>query len=200
MSYLERRAARLAFESLKKEVIFGMVISSLLLGIGAWRYFVVIGADDRLWASAAILGAIGWLVTLLVPSFWKLPEKALGFLVRRAGGVLFAALLTFVYGALIFPVGLLLRKISGPGPIVVWDKVQPAGGLEGWRPKEVVFEVQTGRRGKPSLAKRFLTVIQFFARRGHYIFLPTLVVLLAMGLVLFFVKSSALAPFIYTLF
>ena len=46
MSYLERRAARLAFESLKKEIIFGMVISSLLLGIGTWRYFVVVGAND----------------------------------------------------------------------------------------------------------------------------------------------------------
>ena len=60
--------------------------------------------------------------------------------------------------------------------------------------------MQVGRRGKPSLTRRFLTVLQFFARRGHYIFLPTLVVLLALGLVLFFVKSSVLAPFIYTLF
>ena len=83
---------------------------------------------------------------------------------------------------------------------MTWDKAQPAGGLEGWHPKEVAFEVQVGRRGKPSLARRFLTVLQFFARRGHYIFLPTLIVLLALGVVLFFVKSSALAPFIYTLF
>ena len=200
MSYLGRRAARLAFEALKKEIIFGMVISSLLLGIGTWRYFVVIGASDRLSAAVAILGAIGWVVTLVVPSLWRLPEKALGFLAHRIGGGLFAALLTLIYGALIVPVGVLLRRISGPGPIVTWDKAQPVGGLEGWRPKEVAFDVQVGRRGKPSLARRFLIVLQFFARRGHYIFLPTLVLLLALGLVLFFVKSSALAPFIYTLF
>jgi len=31
-------------------------------------------------------------------------------------------------------------------------------------------------------------------------FLPTLVILLALGLVLFFVKATALAPFIYTIF
>lgn len=200
MSYLERRAARLAFESLKKEIIFGMVISSLLLGIGTWRYFAVVGANDRLAAAMAVLGVVGWVVTLVVPWLWKLPEKALGFLTRKAGGVLFAALLAMVYAVLIVPVGVLLRRISGLGPIVTWDKAQPAGGLEGWHPKEVAFEVQVGRRGKPSLARRFLTVLQFFARRGHYIFLPTLILLLALGVVLFFVKSSALAPFIYTLF
>jgi hypothetical protein len=45
-----------------------------------------------------------------------------------------------------------------------------------------------------------VNVLQFFARRGHYVFLPTLLILLALSVVLFFVKSSALAPFIYTLF
>lgn len=200
MSYMERRAARLAFHRLKKEVGFGMVISSLLLGVGAWRYFVVIGANDRLAAAAAVLGAIGWVLTLVVPSVWSLPEKALGLLVRQVGGALFAALLTLVYGVLMVPVGVLLRAISGPGPIATWDGGAPAGGLEGWRPKEVTCEVQVSRRGKPSLAMRFVAVLQFFVRRGHYVFLPTLVIVLALGLVLFFVKSSALAPFIYTLF
>jgi len=200
MSYMDRRAARLAFHALKTEVAFGMVISSLLLGVGAWRYFVVIGANDRLAAAAAVLGAIGWLLTLLIPSVWRFPEKALGFLVRQVGGALFAVLLTLVYGALMVPVGFLLRAFGGSGPIATWDRAQPAGGLEGWRAKEVACEVRASRRGKPSLAMRFLAVLRFFVRRGHYVFLPTLVIVLALGLVLFFVKSSALAPFIYTLF
>ena len=51
-----------------------------------------------------------------------------------------------------------------------------------------------------ALARRFLGVLQFFAARGHYVYLPTLVILMSLGLVLFFVKSSALAPFLYTLF
>ena len=200
MSYMERRAARLAFHALKTEVAFGMVISSLLLGVGSWRYFVVIGANDGLAASAAVLGAVGWLLTLVIPSVWSLPEKALGVLVRGFGGALFALLLTLVYGALMVPVGVLLRTFRGSGPILTWDRAPPAGGLEGWRPKEVACEVQVSRRGKPSLAMRFLAVLQFFVRRGHYVFLPALVIVLALGLVLFFVKSSALAPFIYTLF
>jgi len=197
---MERRAARLAFHALKTEVAFGMVISSLLLGVGAWRYFVVIGANDGLAAAVAVLGAVGWVLTLVIPSVWSLPQKALGVLVRGLGGALFAVLLTLVYGALMAPVGVLLRAFRGSGPIATWDRAPPAGGLEGWRPKEVACEVRAGRRGKPSLAMRFLAVLQFFVRRGHYVFLPALVIVLALGLVLFFVKSSALAPFIYTLF
>jgi hypothetical protein len=63
-----------------------------------------------------------------------------------------------------------------------------------------LYEVNVGRAGKLSAPKRFLDILTFFARQGHYLFLPTLVVLIALGMVLFFVKTSALAPFIYTLF
>jgi hypothetical protein len=200
MGYLVRRTSRLAFEVLKKEIIFGLLVSTLLLGIGCWRYFIVIGANDDVARALAIAGAVGWLLTLLIPSLWKGPEQALGFVMRKAGSILFAILLSVIYAVLIVPVGILLRRFSGSGPIVAWDGPQPGGAIEGWRAKEVAVEARLGGRGKASLVRRFVNVLQFFARRGHYVFLPTLLILLALSVVLFFVKSSALAPFIYTLF
>jgi hypothetical protein len=198
-TYLERRESRLAFHALKREIIFGMVISTMLLGIGAWRYYVVIDATDALWGPIAVLGALGLLLAVVFPSFWRGPEKALSFVLRKVGGVLFTVLLTVIYAGLVSPVGWALRRIKGADPIYAWEGASPAG-MEGWHPKEVLFEANVGRRGKPSLARRFVNVLQFFVRRGHFVFLPTLVILLALGMVLFFVKSSALAPFIYTLF
>jgi hypothetical protein len=41
--------------------------------------------------------------------------------------------------------------------------------------------------------------LSFFAQRGHYLLLPVLLFLLLLGLILFFVQTSALAPFIYTI-
>jgi len=197
--YLQRRNARVALAQLKREIIFGMVVSSIMLGTGTWRYYIVVGVNDALWSIVAALGALGLLVTLILPWLWKSPEAGLTAIVRRVGGALFAVLLALVYGLLIFPVGWMLRRIKGADPVYSWESEMPLG-MEGWHPKEVVFELNAGSHKKPNLLRRFVNVLQFFARRRHYVFLPTLVILLALGMVLFFVKASALAPLIYTLF
>lgn len=198
-SYLERRAARVALERLKREIIFGMVVSLLLLGIGTWRYFVVVGASEAFWSAIAALGAAGLIIALVLPWLWQAPETVLTGIIRRVGGALFAVLLALVYALLVVPVGFALRRMKGTDPIYVWDGDVPAR-MEGWRVKDVLFEVNVEVQSKPSLFRRFLGVLQFFARRGHVLFLPMLVILIALGMVLFFVKSSALAPLIYTLF
>jgi hypothetical protein len=198
-TYLKRREARLAFDELKREIIFGMVISTMMLSVGAWRYFIVIGANDILWGGIAALGALGLVAALVFPVLWKGPEGVLSAVMRRLGGVLLGALLALVYVLLIAPVGWLVRKMKGLDPIYTWDETVPAG-MEGWHRKEVLFETNIGHTGKPNLLRRLLGVLRFFVGRGHYVFLPALVILIALGMVLFFVQSSALAPFIYTLF
>jgi hypothetical protein len=197
--YLRRRATRLAFEELKREIIFGMVISTMMLAIGAWRYFIVIGADDALWRGIAILGAMGLVVAVVFPTLWKGPEVLLSAVMRKFGGFLLGILLSMVYILLFAPIGWWVRKTKGKDPIYSWDEAAPAG-MEGWHSKESLFEINALGKGKPNLLWRMLEVLRFFARRGHYIFLPALIILIALGMVLFFVQSSALAPFIYTLF
>ncbi len=68
--YLARREARLAVEELKREIIFGFVISTILLVIGTWRYFLVVGASDLVSLGLAAAGALGILLTLILPSAW----------------------------------------------------------------------------------------------------------------------------------
>jgi hypothetical protein len=43
-------------------------------------------------------------------------------------------------------------------------------------------------------------VLAFFIRRGKILLLPAVIILIAFGLALYFVKTSVLAPFLYTLF
>jgi hypothetical protein len=197
--YLRRRKARVAFAALKREIVFGMAISTLLLAIGAWRHFVVIGANDLLWGTVAALAGLGLLVAVVFPAAWSAPERVVSHLVGKLGGWLFAALLTLIYGFLITPIGWALRILKGSHPIYAWNGAVP-GAMEGWRAKDVLAEPNIVIRARASLARRFFGVLRFFALRGHYLVLPVLVVLIALGMALFFVKSSALAPFIYTLF
>jgi hypothetical protein len=197
--YLARREARLAVEELKREIIFGFVISTILLVIGTWRYFLVVGASDLVSLGLAAAGALGILLTLILPSAWRRPESWLGTALRAIGGFLFTVLLTLVYGLLVTPVGWVLRTMKGSDPLYSWTSAPPEG-MEGWRPKQVLYEANIGQRANLSVARRFIKVLQFFASQGHYLFIPTLLLLLVLGMILFFVKSSALAPFIYTLF
>jgi hypothetical protein len=199
-SYLQRRSARLAYEDLKKHVIFGLVISTIALGIGAWNYYFALGGKDLFFRGLMIAGVAGWAVALILPSLWASVEKATGFFMRKVGAGLFAVLLTLFYGVMIVPVGVVLRRLRGSVPIAMWNGPPPNDGLEGWRSKDVVVEAQIGQIGKASLPRRFIGVLQFFLQRKLYVFLPALVALLALGMALFFVKTSALAPFIYTLF
>jgi hypothetical protein len=197
--YLVRLRARVDLEQLKREVVLGFVLSGIALVVGLWRYYMVVGANDAVALALAIAGALGFLLTLALPSAWKLPEAWLGIGLRVVGGALFTILLALVYVALVVPVGWLVRRANGVDPVYSWIH-EPRRDMEGWNPKQVFFEANLGHSGKLSLAKRFVSVLAFFAQRGHYFFLPVLVILIALGMVLFFVKSSALAPFIYTLF
>ncbi len=197
--YLARRQARLSLDALKRDIVFGFVVSCILLAVGLWNYFLVVGATDDLWRVVAGLGAFGIVLTLVYPSAWAPPQSALAALVRTIGSVLFAVLLSMIYALLVTPLGCLLRMIKGDRPIYQWVDYPPSA-MEGWHTKEVLCETNQGASGRPNLVRRFIHVIEYFASRGQYLFLPTLVILLSLGLVLFFVKTSALAPLIYTLF
>lgn len=198
-SYLVRRQARLALQELKLRIVFGLVISTLLLTIGVWRHWFVVGAGAEVALVLIMAGALGLALTLIFPTAWGLPESLLGRALRVVGGGLFAILLSLVYVLFITPVGWLVGKLKGRDPIYSWT-LAPPDGMEGWHPKQVLCEAHLGSAGRSSSARRFVKIVRFFIERGHYLFLPTLVVLMALGLVLFFVKSSALAPFIYALF
>lgn len=198
-NYLNRRQARLALQELKLRIVFGLVISSILLLVGLWRLWFVVGASNGIALAQIGAGLLGLALTIVFPSAWGGLESLLGRLLRLLGGAFFALLLSAIYFLFITPAGWLVRRLKGQDPIYSWTS-QPPEGMEGWHPKQVLFETHLGASGRSSSTRRFVKVIQFFIARGHYLFLPTLVLLMVLGLALFFVKSSALAPFIYALF
>jgi len=197
--YLVRRDARLAYEELKRQIIFGLVISAIAIVVGSSRYFLAVNANDTVALALAIFGGFGLALTVVVPSAWKSPENLLGRALRAVGAVIFKVFLMAVYVLMMSPIGWALRRYQGADPIYSWDQ-SPPKRMEGWQTKQVLYDAGLGRKGNPNALKRAINVLQFFANRGHFLFLPTLVLLIALGIVLFFVKSSALAPFIYTLF
>jgi len=199
--YLRRLGVRRARHLLRSQIVFGLLVSSLMLVLGAVNYFLVVGAKDLLWKGLMIFGAGGTVLTIVFPSGWSLPERIVRRLSRGVGHFVFVVLLTLIYFLLFLPVGRLVRAAKGSHPIYAWTK-SPPSGMEGWTDKEalVISEGTSGSGRSRHMMLLPIIVLGFFIRRRQFVLVPVLVILVILGLLLFFVQSSALAPFIYPLF
>jgi len=196
-TYRDRLAARRAVAELKRHAGFGMAISSILVGWSAWKYYFVVGASDTLWLALLMLGLAGFVAARAIPSIWTLPERALTSVMQHIGHWLFAIVLAFLYVALVTPFGIVAR-MSTRESFAEWHSDQLTRRAS-WTPKEITADDGV-RHKRRSLMRSLAAVLLHCHRRKLYFVLPFLAIVLALGLSLFFVKGSALAPFIYTLF
>lgn len=198
-AYLRRLDDRARRAALKRCILFGLVLGWPLALIGAFRYCFVPGVVDSLWLAVTLVGLLLLTFSLILPGALDPAERAWMAVAHAIGRVVFSTVLTVVYVCFILPVGRVLRWMRGEHPFYRWSdgaKIE----AEGWVRKEVITESQrTSSRQRPVLVQPFV-VLGHFLRSGQYLLLPTLVLLLILGLLLFFVQSSALAPFIYTIF
>jgi hypothetical protein len=195
--YLDRVAARTALANLKRHAAFGIAISSILIGWAVWNYYFVVGANDELWFALLILGAAGLVTARVVPSIWILPERALSSVMQHIGHWIFVVVLALLYLLLVTPLGFVARSGTKES-FVEWPAFGPPG-RPSWTPKESTADAAVRTRHRSPL-RSLAVVLLHFQRRKLYFLLPFLAVVIALGLALFFVKGSALAPFIYTLF
>jgi len=220
--YLGRLRERTAWTALRRQIVFGLVGGWLLLVLGAFRHFYV--ATARAPVSWAMLAAGAVLLALGVarPAALARVESGLRSATSWIGKGILLAFLSVTYFAVITPVGLAWRALRGPDPFQAWqvenedspremgdgprresrEVPREARPLSRWVPKSVVDDPRSpaAEATRRSFASQPFVVIGYFVRNGHYMLLPVLIFLLVAGLVLYFVKSSALAPFLYTLF
>jgi hypothetical protein len=201
-SYLSRRELRAQSRRLTQLLVLGYGVGLIALVLGSYKYYVVSGRLSAGWNAVAWSGGAVLVLTLIAPFTWQWPEQVIRRFGNWLGHCLMTALLVPVYFLLFWPVGALLRTIRGSHPIYEWGKL-PKSGMEGWHPKIYPPDVADAQaRSKLSRQRRvsLFGVLVFFARRGEYLLIPVLLLVVSLGIVLFFLQTSALAPFIYTLF
>ncbi len=195
--YMKRLNLRRERAALKNNVIFGLTFGWVFTLMGAFKTWILLegGVAPLLFAvGLAFLGA-----TLIAPGLMIYPHRVMKAIATFVGTNLFKAVLTVIYFVTILPAGLIYQKKNNHEPFYSWgDKGPPA--IEGWTDKEASDENgKTSQYSMPGWLQP-LSVVIYFARHSQLLFLPCLIILLMLGLVGIFVQSSALAPFIYTLF
>ncbi len=199
--YLLRREGRVRYMRLKQCIGFGYILGVGLFFLGILKYTFVLGANDTLWGTLGAVGGLCIAATLVFPMVWDVPERLFRRAASGIGGALFGTLLIALYFLLFWPVGLVLARLRGRHPFYSWEDRAPED-MEGWHQKTVatIGAEVPGMAKFQHLWKQPFRVIGFFFKRRHYLMIPALVILIALGLILFFVQTSALAPMIYTLF
>lgn len=200
--YERRRRAREDAHDLKRRVVFGLGWGWIALLSGAAHVYLVSEANDAAWRLVMLSGAFLLLLSVLLPDALTIPEAWLRQVTQMIGKGVFTLLLSLVYLVLVTPIGAILRHRQGEAPFFAWDVTAPGQStlFERWTTKPSTSgDARASMRNLPLWLQPFM-ILSYFIRQGRYLFLPVLVVLLVFGLLMFFVHSSVLAPFIYTLF
>ena len=197
-AYAADLARRREAAAIKRQIGYGLVVGWILALVGGFFFYTVNSPVDWLWGSLMVVGWLHLVLAVALPQALYWPERAWSGLAQWQGKLVMAVLLTVVYFGLIWPARW-LRRSAEPG-FFAWDNERPGSG-SAWQPLDSAeADPKLVHERQRSLPLLLAGVIAFFFRRGHFILLPILILLLVLGLVLFFVQSSALAPFIYTLF
>ena len=199
--YLIRLRVRTEFLALKRQIVLGLVGGWLLMLLGGFRWRYVATARDATSIALMIAGAGFFGLGLLWPRGLAGIERGIRAATGWIGKTVLLAFLSVTYFLIITPIGVLWRSLRGGDPFYGWSGEAPSG-MQGWVPKSVVDDPRSAssEAALRGLSSQLFVVVGYFIRNGHFVLVPVVVFLLLAGLVLFFVKSSALAPFLYTLF
>ncbi|MCC7527884.1 MAG: hypothetical protein IT342_05140 [Candidatus Melainabacteria bacterium] len=195
--YMRRLQLRRERAALKNNVIFGLTFGWVLTLMGTFKTWILLEGAPAMLLLAAGLAFLT--TTLAAPSLMIYPHRVMKAIATFVGTNLFKGILIVVYFVTILPAGLIYQKKNSHEPFYSWSVDKPLC-IEGWTDKETSDE--SGRTSQYVLPLWLspLQVLVYFARHSQLLFLPCLIVLLMLGLIGIFVQSSALAPFIYTLF
>ena len=198
-SYMIALQSRIAHETLKGDVIFGLVLGWVFTLVGAFKTFVLL--EGGLSVAMLSVGIVALSTAVAAPFLLAYPKNLIHKIVSPLATLLFKGILSIVYVLTVLPVGLAQQKIVGRDPFYFWTDECPAQ-IEGWVAKDSSDERSSGHKSHGALAAIIqpIEVVGYFLSRGQWIILPCLLLLLILGLVAVFVQSSAVAPFIYTLF
>jgi hypothetical protein len=197
--YLQQLALRREAAEIRRLIVYGLMLGWILAIVAGFLFFCVKSRLDWLWGALMILGCLHLAAAVVLPQalFW--PERIWMTIARWQGHLVMMVLLTVVYYLLLWPASRFSRRQTVG--FYRWGD-QPPKSASSWQTIDLTADDASAAsnaryRGLPLL---LASVIGFFFRRGNYILLPIVILLIVLGLVLFIVQSSVLAPFIYPLF
>jgi len=202
-SYMKNKKQREEYEEQKGEIIFGFFGGTVILLAGIMNSWPVYGSLNLYAVVSLVFIAIGLcllLIGFIAPALLKLPYKCFVFIGKKFGEAVLLIFLAVIYFIMVIPVGFILRRKRRSLGFFTWNGDYPY--------EEKAFEkIRTdgGKDINSTIKSPFLkNIYNFFGtlvRNKRAVLIPAAIVLVIIGLILFFAASNIIFNFfIYTLF
>jgi hypothetical protein len=198
--YLKRLADRQLQSDVKRLAGFGIIVGGIIALLSSWMSLFVVSQLEIVWNLLFLMG-LGFVVSaLVVPQALYWPELAFVRITNLIGNTIFTILLSVIYVVLLLPLGQIYRRFVKVNPIFSWIDQKTKLPRSMWEEKDTVSYMQLGKIRQRNFFVQMWSVFGFFINKKQWVLIPSIVVLIIMGIIFFFIQSSVLAPFIYTLF
>ncbi len=203
MNYLEKHNQKKRKQALKNYSCLFIVLGGIFIFLGSWNYYLSLSRFDILWQAMISAGILLAPLAVVCPAILEAPYKAFSLLTQRVGSLIFALLISIIYFVVISPFGALIRHRKSVTTFYDWNGKDVDSNNIIWRDKplqEQKFDIKLSGQKKRNFNLTLFYVLAFFLNKRHWLIIPSIVILMVIGIVFFFIQSSALAPLIYTLF
>jgi len=185
--YINNKIDRDNKEKEKNNYYFGLSFGLIITLI---TFAIIVCYDskhDKILVPLGIFGVIIILMAIIYPNSLSILRKIFSFIGNLLVKVLFSIVLTIIYFILVTPVGIFIRKKQHHSTI--------NSNFIDYSYNDNVINID-----KHSFIYQIIRVFKFFFNEQYIVFMPVLIVLVLVAILLIFVQSNAIAPFIYTLF
>lgn len=145
-------------------------------------------SDDKFYELGMALGGIILGFTIINPYALKCLKKLVNRIIRIIFYVLFGILLTIVYYVCITPTGFFVRRKNKDNTNKTTNFVEK---------RDFESEPVTISHNK---FYQLFQIMHVFFRKEYVILLPSIIIIIILGLSFVFLQSNVVAPFIYTIF
>ena len=188
------------YKLLKENAIIGLLGGVILFIWGLMGYLNNTGIAERMFVYLMYLGGLFFLCGFICPSLLYYPSKAFRAIGNIIGTTIFSIILGILYIVFILPVGLAILRKRKKYNMAVWNEFFDSSVDSTLSYKQKSAEGTSDIRDRYGIMHSVFRLFAYFYMNRQYIFIPVLCILVIIGLIFFFVSSTIIAPFIYTLF
>ena len=143
---------------------------------------------DKYYMYGVAVGLIIICMTIIYPKSLKYPKKIFSKIMNVIFYFLYVILLAIIYYICVFPIGGILKHIKTS------ESYKEESNFSEYT--NTKYSIEKKKRNRLFQA---LEIFRIFLKKENIILLPSLTIIIILGLVFVFLQSNIIAPFIYTL-
>lgn len=182
--YINEHDKKLKKSYERDNYFFGLCFGFILLLVNSYFFLSrPINKSDYINLLFMIIGVVFILAATIYPNILSPIHSVFKKVLNFVGSLVFKIVLTIIYFIFVVPVGLIIKSKNKNNNVesnfTDYDN-----------------NIQNNRKGFLNL----LQIFRIFSNEKYILMMPLIIILIIIGILLVFVQSSVIAPFIYTLF